>query len=205
MVYHHLNQSMQVQNYWDGRRNLWRLKVAPRAKHFLWILSHNGVKTYDHLFRLNLGLQASCVFCSLEFEMVEHLMFSCSKTQIILTNIEAETGKNLHFLNGFTSGNWFSPSTTRFDLFTQSLIAATAWFIWKTRCNIVFRNEILDCNLIVRRALAHVREFFYSSSIQPGRNLILTNFTLFDLMALTCLQQRYGTKTLVYQVKVSSL
>lgn len=90
--------------------------MAPRAKHFLWILSHNGVKTYDHLFRLNLGLQASCVFCSLEFEMVEHLMFSCSKTQIILTKIEAETGKNLHFLNGFTSGNWLSPSTTRFDL-----------------------------------------------------------------------------------------
>lgn len=66
------------------------------------------------------------------------------------------------------------------DLFIQHVIAATAWHIWKARCNKVFRNENLDCWLLASKSVAHFREYFYSYVSQPGRNLILNNFTAHD-------------------------
>lgn len=120
------------------------------------------------------------MFCSLEIENVEHLMHLCPKTQIIWAHVMHMIGKNFNFEGGFSSGNWICSSMDGKSLFIQSIIVGTAWYIWKSRCNMVFRNDKLDCWLLPSKSVAYVREYFYTSASQPGRNLILNNFTAHD-------------------------
>lgn len=50
IIYSHLSNLAVQQDHWDGWANIWRLRIAPRAKHFIWLLFHNGVKTFDYLY-----------------------------------------------------------------------------------------------------------------------------------------------------------
>lgn len=45
MGYTYFNNSAGNLNPWDGWGNIWRLKIAPWPKHFLWLILHNGIKT----------------------------------------------------------------------------------------------------------------------------------------------------------------
>ncbi|XP_039120733.1 uncharacterized protein LOC120257304 [Dioscorea cayenensis subsp. rotundata] len=168
------------QDHWDGWGQIWRLKIAPRAKHFLWLLFHNGIKTYDFLYRLRLGPQTNCVLCSLVCEDAEHLLNLCPKSQLIWDYVKNMIGKTFNFRNGFSSRSWLSPSESGLDLYTHSVIAVIARYIWKARCNKIFKNENLDCRSLASKAVAHTREYYYSSNSQQGRNLILHNFTALD-------------------------
>lgn len=125
MIYSHLIQNAGQQETWDGWKNLWCLQTVPRAKHFIWLLLHNGIKTHEYLYRLNLGPQTLCSFCNLTFENVEHLFNLCPKAQVIRNMIINITSKNIYFLDGLTSGNRLSPSHTGSDIFTQSIIVST--------------------------------------------------------------------------------
>lgn len=51
---------------------------------------------------------------------------------------------------------------------------------WKARCNLIFRNEDPDFHSISIRAINHVREYFSSSYCQPGKQLILNNYSIAD-------------------------
>lgn len=68
MVYSHFSQNAGPLVPWDGWENLWHLKIAPRVKHFIWLLLHNGVKTHEYPYRLNLGPRTLCGFCNLDYE-----------------------------------------------------------------------------------------------------------------------------------------
>lgn len=81
MIYKHFNQIKNVQNYWEGWANLRRLKVAPRVKHFIWLLLHNAVKTHDYLYTMNLDPLDLCSFCNLNVEFAEHIFQTCIKTR----------------------------------------------------------------------------------------------------------------------------
>ncbi|XP_039136660.1 uncharacterized protein LOC120273975 [Dioscorea cayenensis subsp. rotundata] len=180
MVYTHFNNSVGNHDTWNGWGNLWRLFVAPRPKHFIWLLLHNGIKTYEYLYRLNLGAQTFCKFCNLDFENAEHLFNSCPKTQIVWQQVSNAIGKQIVFHEGFSTGNWLSPDHPEYDLNVQSIIGVTSWLIWKTRCNLIFRQESPDFQSIPIRAINHVREFSQSSNFNSSKQLILSNFSIND-------------------------
>ncbi|KAH7660004.1 Reverse transcriptase zinc-binding domain-containing protein [Dioscorea alata] len=180
MVYAHFNKDASTLNPWDGWANIWRLKIGPRPKHFLWLLLHNGIKTYDYLYRLNLGPQTFCKFCNLDVETSEHLFNTCTKVQLIWNSVSSALGKQVNFQGGFSSGNWLSPALSEYTKYDQSVFAVVAWLIWKARCILVFQNEITDMLAIPIRAINHVREFSQTSSSHHGKQLILNNFTFTD-------------------------
>lgn len=61
-----------------------------------------------------------------------------------------------------------------------AIIATRAWFIWTSRCNIIFKNHRPNHSLVVHKAFAHAREFDFWSSIPLGKNLIHNNFSSAD-------------------------
>lgn len=137
MVYSYLCQNAGPLVSWDGWDNLWRLKISPIAKHFIWLPFHNGIQTHEYLYRLNLGPRTLCGFWNLAYETNEYLFHHCPKSQTICGLISNDIGKPIYFLDGFISGNWLSPSQVDFEFFTQSIIAITTWLIWKARCNLI--------------------------------------------------------------------
>ncbi|XP_039138794.1 uncharacterized protein LOC120276131 [Dioscorea cayenensis subsp. rotundata] len=180
MVYAFFNNSAGNLNPWNGWGNIWHLNIAPRTKHFIWLLLHNGVKMYEYLYRLNLGPQTLCKLCNLDVENSDHLFNTCPKAQLVWNLVSNFIGKHICFPEGFSSGNWILPANSGYTKFDQSVIAVVSWFIWKSRCNLIFRNETPDLNSIPIRAISHVREYSLSSSTQLGKQLIFTNFTLTD-------------------------
>lgn len=180
MVYAHFNNSVGNQDPWNGWGNIWRLSIAPRPKHFIWLLLHNGIKTYEYLHRLNLGAQTFCQFCNLDFENTEHLFNNCPKTQLVWHQVSNVIGKQIVFNEGFSTGNWLSPNNPDYDLRAQSIIVVTSWLIWKARCNLIFRQEAPDFHSIPIKAINHVREYTQSSSFNFGKQLILSNFSITD-------------------------
>lgn len=176
MIYSCFNDKKVSRDGWDGWGKIWSLKVAPWVKHFLWLLFHNTVKTNEYLYRLNLGQQTLCTFCNLFTETVEHLFLNCHKSQEIWSLSSSTARKNINMSDGVSSGFWLSQELSGNDIYTQSVIAATLWFIWKARCNEIFRTEDLDCQLVANRAVRHTREYFLTFSPLGRKNFIMANF-----------------------------
>lgn len=153
-VYHHLNHISSSNAAWQGWSSIWHLFTAPRIKHFLWLLLHGRLSTIEFLFLLNMGPNSPCVFCGLSPETIDHLFCLCSKVSVIWSQLSNKAGVHISFPHGFYSGAWITDSN--YSLYIISAISATAWFIWKSRCDAIFRNVNPNFPVIVLKALAHV-------------------------------------------------
>lgn len=134
------------------------------------------MKTCDYLFFLNLGPQTICVLCGLHFELAKHIFNECPKAQLVWPGLTSLIGRYISFLNGLTTSSRIDPNPDNFSMFTISIIAATIWFIWKIWCNCKFKNEVSNFNSIATKSLAHVKEYYNTSSSSIGKNLIISNF-----------------------------
>lgn len=103
-VYHFLN-SRDPSLAWHGWKNLWNINMTPRTKHFLWLVFRGRLLTSDLLNAFTLGPRSLCVLCGLEFENIEHLLFRCTKAQLIWHLIGSMLGIHICFPNGFTTAN----------------------------------------------------------------------------------------------------
>lgn len=56
---------------------MWKVKIPPKIKVFLWLMSNNSVLTKDILLRRGWIGSEACPFCGKD-EYVDHLFFTCS-------------------------------------------------------------------------------------------------------------------------------
>ncbi|KAA3480300.1 LINE-1 reverse transcriptase like [Gossypium australe] len=58
---------------------IWKLKVPPRVRSFIWMISIDRIRTKDFLSRRGLEFSnlESCPWCNNEQEKVEHFFFRC--------------------------------------------------------------------------------------------------------------------------------
>lgn len=179
-IYSFFNHRRFFGNHWNGWGKIWKLKVAPRVKHFIWLLMHNAVKTSDYLYSLKLGPLNMCPFCKLFPETAEHLFLNCSKTQLIYNNTCYIIRKPINLGQGLSSGIWLDHEVSGNDNYIQSVIAANVWFIWKARCNNIFKSEEVDYHTVSLRATRHVREYLCASNFCLKNNFIMNNYTFAD-------------------------
>lgn len=89
-------------------------------------------------------------------------------------------GKACLFPIVFTSGYWLQLSQGCHPAFIKAISAATVWFIWKAKCNYIFRNELPNYNTIASKAIGHAKEFSSYAKPQLGKSLIISNFFTSD-------------------------
>jgi hypothetical protein len=58
----------------NSNKKLWKIKVPPKIKVFLWYLRKDVLLTKDNLIRHNWNDNKSCVFCHKD-ETILHLFF----------------------------------------------------------------------------------------------------------------------------------
>lgn len=104
-------------------------------------MMHGKIKTNDYLYSLNLGLYNLCAMCCLDRENIEHLFNLCPKAQAAWNNVSNILGKNVPILGGISSGSWLNYYQENSSIFMKSIITVGSWFIWKSRCNLIFREE----------------------------------------------------------------
>ncbi|XP_039141230.1 uncharacterized protein LOC120278516 [Dioscorea cayenensis subsp. rotundata] len=152
--------------------------VAPRVKHFLWLTFKGRISTSDYLHSINIG--PSCFLCSRnhDYESICHLFNNCHFAQSVWELLGTKIGSEFSFGDGFESGSWLVDAT--YSHFAKSVIASSAWFIWKNRCDKIFRSASVSYQSVVCRALAHAGDFSRAQADQLGKRLILNNFTHSD-------------------------
>lgn len=156
-VYQYLNSFHCRTDGWIVWKKLWNLNVAPHVKHFLWLTFKGRVNTFDYLYFINLGPRNLCVMCNLEHESIEHLLFSYCMAQDIWSHVSSKLNVLVSFPNGFCSGGWLTGASV--PPFVKAIIAFTAWYIWKNRCDKFFWNSSVSGQVIASRAIAHTKDF----------------------------------------------
>lgn len=177
-VYHTLNNQSVASDSWVGWNTVWRIPVAPRIKHFIWLCLRGRLSTSAFLFNIKLGPDNPCVFCGLHRETIDHLLYNCNRTRNIWDQLASKLNTSIVFTNGFSSGCWLLDYSHSMHII--AFIAASAWFIWLCRCDTIFRNTSPWFSFIVPRAAAHVEEFSRCNSNLWGRKLLLCNFSSSD-------------------------
>lgn len=100
---------------------------------------------------------------------------------------------HIYFTNGFASGTWLIADI--YSNYIKSAIAATAWLLWKSRCDHIFRSICINLPTVVCRALAHVQEFTDCRRSLLGRRLLLNNLSSSDDFVLfSCVIYNPATK-----------
>lgn len=124
-IYKFLNRTHGMNNQWCGWSNIWKLNVAPKAKNFIWLLMHDKIKTFEYLYRLNLGPPDPCIFYGLSLENIDHLFRTCRVSIGIwrLVDSLAETRNSPFAL--FEGGEWLDFQTIGNSKHVASIIAAT--------------------------------------------------------------------------------
>lgn len=75
-IYDYLNSEHLDMHTWNGWNFIWKLKVVPRVKVFIWKLAHGKLPTRSYLYNLNLGPDSLCSFCGIHSDNAEHLIWN---------------------------------------------------------------------------------------------------------------------------------
>lgn len=122
----------------------------------------------------NLGPWSSCVLCGLNLETPEHLFYLSNEAQVVWQHIYSLLGKTIAFSHGFTDGSWLLSANILG--FCKVVCAAIAWYIWKARCDIIFRSVSPNFHVVSIRAFNFAKDYFCASSTLVGKKLLLNNF-----------------------------
>jgi len=113
-----------------------KVNAPPRVKIFMWLLSHNKLKTKDNLLKRGIEKPKECLFCS-EEKTICHLFFGCVVAKLLCTCV----------------ANFCNPDTTCYlDLATRwldnkkyilinTISTEVLWCIWLTRNDLVFHKQ----------------------------------------------------------------
>lgn len=125
-IYSYFNCTLDPTLVWKGWKILWRLKVAPRVKNFIWLIFHDKVKTKEYLYHLTMGSNRLCILCDLENETSDHLFQHCIKVQSLWGIISNYYNMHITFYEGFSSANWITANDSEKYIQCKSIIASAA-------------------------------------------------------------------------------
>ncbi len=128
-------------------RHLWRIKIPPKVKLFLWLATRNRIMTADNLTRRGWVGPSMCCLCGSASETLEHLFFTCSfASEVWSWNLWGEQ-RLLNALLGSGGGlaiRWLRARATVMGRRKQLLdlcVGATCWEIWIERNQRIFGDK----------------------------------------------------------------
>ncbi|XP_039135720.1 uncharacterized protein LOC120273142 [Dioscorea cayenensis subsp. rotundata] len=176
VVYDFVNSGRTSQLVWNGWQIIWKLKVVPRVKVFLWKLAHGKLPTGNYLFNLNIGPVSLCHFCNIHPENSTHLFWECRNSVSCWLITLNWLGLDHSFLTQLKQGSWLTCNlhcNIKCD-FAKAFLASVAYHIWSARCNFLFRQISANFNLIPSKAWSATHDYF------TAHGLIQTHFSIYS-------------------------
>ncbi|XP_058756815.1 uncharacterized protein LOC131630038 [Vicia villosa] len=129
---------LRINENWDL---IWKMKIPPRVKNFLWCLCRNCVPTRVRLIDKGVGCLDSCVICGSGFENNNHLYFQCPKSIVCwekvglwhtIQQLVSNGGDFVSFVFSFLQASNHE---------NKAVLSTIMWSIWKSRNNALW-NQI---------------------------------------------------------------
>lgn len=154
---------------------IWRLKVPPRVKHFLWRALRNALATKENLFSRKCARNPLCDYCGTEVESIEHIFFRCEWTNEVWGNCGIIFPDRIRSIVSLKQWILSLHSAFGSSFFEKlGIIAQLCWAIWKQRNDRIFSNTHPDPIRLIRQALRVHGEFLaaaYSKANVPERTI----------------------------------
>ena len=121
---------------------LWKLKIMPKIRLFLWQLCHNALPSRDTLLRRGIPLDPICPACLTDLEDTDHIFIHCPVAKHTWDLAIAH-----HWLPSYPFGPTQAATRDHIHRLAShnpsllSRVALLLWSIWKTRNALIFRNE----------------------------------------------------------------
>lgn len=126
-----------------GKKHIWKSKVPPKIKIFMWFLENNRLLTKDNLIRRKWSGDPSCCFCP-HAENIEHLFFTCPIARVIWGTV-AKCLDTHHIPNNVESCyRWLRKHLNCDNAVHVILISAICWAIWKARNKMCFDHVLVN-------------------------------------------------------------
>jgi hypothetical protein len=113
-------------------KQIWRGKIPPKIKFFMWLLSNGAVLTKDNMLRRNWHGSSDCYFCELD-ESIDHLFFKCSVAKIVWACVATCFGARDIPGNLNQCWSWLDKWLPQGRKFHVIGTTAICWAIWKAR------------------------------------------------------------------------
>ena len=126
---------------------LWKSKVQPKCKLFIWLWLRQRILTDDKLAVRGLDHGTACVFCDQEEETATHLGLDCPFARSVWALLAHWTDTPnllIQRLQFSSPAEWWEHMTTKLSKDELMVAIYGVWHIWKERCRRIFQQAALS-------------------------------------------------------------
>lgn len=156
-------------------KSIWKLKVPPKIRFFLWSICQHTLPTKANLFRRHVSSDPECSVCETHTsETMEHLFFLCPWTSTISSHPQV----NISILPTHITciESWLIDKfAKRHHSPGMEAVAAILWQVWKERNCCIFNRQKPNPIFFVEAAFATSSLVKHLSSTSTGATLSHTD------------------------------
>ncbi|XP_055961043.1 uncharacterized protein LOC130015280 [Mercurialis annua] len=132
-----------MRDFW---KQIWRCKVQPKIKHFLWRIGHDSLPCNANLVKRMQFMNELCPRCGLKEESALHALKDCDEVRGIW--LSSPLCLRVDNIPSTTVVEWLRLMTRSLKTEDLQLFIMSLWTIWIDRNNIVFGNNRLPPHLL---------------------------------------------------------
>lgn len=143
---------------------IWKLKIPPKIKTFLWLCSHGKIPIHQYLYSLGISSEPYCAFCHTKVETLHHLFITCPNATQCWHMMQMIPYLQAHASIHITTKSWMRQLINNPLRYFDHIPAHTAnpftmWHFWTTRNKLFFEKTYTLYNFSV--ILNHATEFYF--------------------------------------------
>ncbi|XP_028755351.1 uncharacterized protein LOC114714752 [Neltuma alba] len=147
---------------------VWKLKVIPKIRSFIWRILNNALASKDALFKRKCATNPVCPVCGDDTETLEHLFLLCEWVKVAW--LGSVMGLNISPLNIQNISFWLEQFLLMIDTeldYGKAYISTMLWSIWKLRCKWIFEQVLPKPEETIEMTNRTMQEYWNANSLLP--------------------------------------
>ncbi|XP_058727076.1 uncharacterized protein LOC131598498 [Vicia villosa] len=160
------SSSLDYHGFW---KQLWKLKVNPKIKNFMWRVIKNILPTKENLRNKGVVTDGMCPLYNSEAESTCHLFLRCAFVKKVLFS----SPLGIRLPEAGDIADWLDDIFKKNDFKLGQLIATFLWKIWKVRNCVIFKEAKPDPCVVAMDIWHTVNEdFLFCSPAGPHQRQV---------------------------------
>lgn len=159
-------------NHSDIAKTIWKQRISPKSKHFLWRLASKAIAVTDNLIHRNIRANPYCSRCCIDIKTSDHVFFTYSHSSaiwkatwipcVVLVSTPTSLEDKLRYLLDLGVDK-------RVEQHICILPFWFLWRIWKGRNEIIFIRKLSDNSDELNKAQQDTKEWLDKTEIKSFR------------------------------------
>ncbi|CAN6543682.1 unnamed protein product [Malus baccata var. baccata] len=158
-------------------KTVWKLKVPPKIRTFMWKTLHEALATMKNLYIRRSFPSPICPLCNSQDESIEHLFLFCPWVEVVwfggMLNLRPIRQHVSSWASWLVQMGAAENGSAEVRINRISYIAFTCWHIWKSRCEFQFNNQAIYPSRVVAAVSRSVTAYQESTFRQSSPSLLI--------------------------------